>query len=296
MGCHWEREPKWWWKRQHSLFNRIVSQEIGDSPSKTLGHFVLKTRVKKFFAQHKSTRCSEFDSNEGSKEEQVLSFQDRWFLEIMSSNLCHREDNHSELPLPLKDQTLEMPNNKEMALNHLGKLKQRLKRDRHYREHYQAFMRETIMKRSQAERVPINELFLNNGRVWYIPHHGVYPPQKPDKIRVVFDASTQYKGKSLNSCLLPGSDLTINLAGVLCRFRKEPIALMCDVEGMFHQDGVKEEHQNLLWFLWWEDNDLDKPASQFRMKVHLFGAVSSPGCVNFTLKRTAEDFEKTFGS
>ncbi|XP_078371358.1 uncharacterized protein LOC144655010 [Oculina patagonica] len=279
----------------HCSCNRIVSQEIGDSPSKTLGHFVLKTKVKEVLCPAQVSKMFEFDFNERSKEEQAFSFQDRRFLEIMSSNIHHREDSHYELPLPLKDQTLQMPNNKELALNRLGKLKQRLKRDRRYREHYQAFMRE-MMEKSHAERVPSDELSLTNGSVWYIPHHGVYHPQKPDKIRVVFDASAEFKGKSLNSCLLPGPDLTNNLAGVLCRFRKEPVAFMCDVEGMFHQVGVKEEHRNLLRFLWWEDNDLDKPPVEFRMKVHLFGAVSSPGCANFALKRTAEDFEETFGS
>ena len=27
------------------------------------------------------------------------------------------------------------------------------------------------------------------GRCWYLTHHGVYHPQKPGKIRVVFDCS-----------------------------------------------------------------------------------------------------------
>ena len=32
------------------------------------------------------------------------------------------------------------------------------------------------------------------------------------------------------------------------------------------------------------------------MKVHLFGAMSSPGCANFALKRTVNDFEFKFGT
>ena len=32
------------------------------------------------------------------------------------------------------------------------------------------------------------------------------------------------------------------------------------------------------------------------MAVHLFGAASSPGCANLVLKKTADDFEKVFGS
>ena len=32
------------------------------------------------------------------------------------------------------------------------------------------------------------------------------------------------------------------------------------------------------------------------MKVHLFGAASSPGCVNFGLRRAADDGEDEFGT
>ena len=113
-------------------------------------------------------------------------------------------------------------------------------------------MREVIEK-GYAERVPAEELLLDNCQIWYIPHHGVYHPKKPGKIRVVFDASAEFKGTSLNRHLLPGPDLTNNLTGVLSRFWKEPVAFMCDIEGMFHQVGVNKEHRNLLRFLWWED-------------------------------------------
>lgn len=37
-----------------------------------------------------------------------------------------------------------------------------------------------IIARSDAENVPEEEL--ENQPVWYIPHHGVYHPQKPGKI------------------------------------------------------------------------------------------------------------------
>ena len=90
--------------------------------------------------------------------------------------------------------------------------------------------------------------------------------------------------------------MTNNLTGVLCRFRKENIAFMCDVEGMFHQVKVNEECRNLLRFLWWEKGDTSKEPKEYRMTVHLFGATSSPGCSNFALKSTANDNEKEIGS
>ena len=213
----------------------------------------------------------------------------------MESNIKYRDDGHYEIPLQLKEEGLTLPNNRNLALSRLEKLKQKLKRDIKYRDHYQAFMKEMIEK-EQAERVSDEELHLTNGRVWYIPHHGVYHPQKPDKIRVVFDASAEFKGESLNRHLLQGPDLTNSLNGVLCHFRKEPIAFTCDVEGMFHQVYVDPEYRNLLRFLWWDDGNIDSQPAEFRMTVHLFGAVSSPGCANFALKRTADDFEMLFGS
>ncbi len=131
--------------------------------------------------------------------------------------------------------------------------------------------------------------------VWYIPHHGVYHPKKPNKKRVVFDCSAQFERESLNKHLLQRADLMKNLTGVLCRFRREPVAVMCDIEAMFHQVKVTEEYRDFLSFLWWEDGDTSKEPQDYRMTVHVFGAVSSPGCCNFALKTTAEDNEKNFG-
>ncbi|KAK3734389.1 hypothetical protein QZH41_006200 [Actinostola sp. cb2023] len=136
----------------------------------------------------------------------------------------------------------------------------------------------------------------HEGRINYVAHHGVYHPQKPDKIRVVFDCSAHYEGTSLNKNLLQGPDLTNNLLGVLCRFRKEPVAIACDVEGMFHQFFVDEADRNLLRFFWWEDGNIDGEPTEYRMKVHLFGAASSPGCANFGFKRAADDGQEEFGA
>ena len=40
-----------------------------------------------------------------------------------------------------------------------------------------------------------------DGKVWYLPHHSVYHPNKPNTIRVVFDCSAHFKGLSLNNLL-----------------------------------------------------------------------------------------------
>lgn len=149
---------------------------------------------------------------------------------------------------------------------------------------YVNFMNDLIC-RGDAEKVPEQEV--HNSPAWYIPHHGVYHPQKLGKILIVFDCSAKFQNVSLNDHLLTGPELTNTLVGVLCRFRKGPIAIMCDVERMFHQFHVRAEDQDYLRFLWWENGDLEVPPTVFRMKIHLFGAASSPGCANFGLQHLA---------
>ena len=126
------------------------------------------------------------------------------------------------MPLPLRNNVAELPNNKELALSRLMKLRQRLKSDTQYRKDYVDFMQENI-KNGFAERVPREEVSDKNRRVWYIPHHGVYHKEKSGKIKVVFDCSALYPGFSLSQQLLQGPDLTKNLTGVLCRFEMERI-------------------------------------------------------------------------
>ncbi len=66
---------------------------------------------------------------------------------------------------------------------------------------------------------------------------------------------------------------------------------MADVEAMFHQVWVPEEQWNYLRFLWWPEGNLDGEIKEYQMVVHLFGAVSSPSCCNYALRKTAADNE-----
>lgn len=105
----------------------------------------------------------------------------------------------------------------------------------------------------------------------------------------MFDGSAKYGSTSLNEHLLPGPDMINNLPAVLIRFRQHPIALMCDIEKMFYQFHVQEDDRNYLRFLWWKDGDTNTQPQEYRMKVHLFGAVSSPGCANYGLKHLTKE-------
>ena len=77
-------------------------------------------------------------------------------------------------------------------------------------------------------------------------------PLNPGKVRVVFDCSAEFAGRSLNKQIITGPDLTNQVVGVLTRFREEHITYMANIEAMFHQVRVPENQRSLLRFLWWE--------------------------------------------
>ncbi len=221
-----------------------------------------------------------------------MSVEDAKFLEIAKRGIHYNDNGHFEIPLPTKDSSISLPNNRSTALERLAKLKASLKRNPKTMEEYTAQMTDMISK-GYAEKIADQDLNKGKNVVWYIPHHGVRHPKKK-KLRIVFDCSAEYRGESLNKHLLQGPDMINSLAGILSRFRKEPIAFTCDIQSMFHQVGVNPEDRDYLRFLWWDDSELEN-ICDYRMTVHLFGAKSSPACVNFALKSTADWFDGDFG-
>ena len=174
----------------------------------------------------------EADFSEKRARETAVSQEDLRFLKIVGDNICKDQEGYYVMPLPFKEERPRLPSNRIVAKRRLDHLKRRFKTDKKYQEDYKCFMKD-IIEHGDAERVPESEL--NQEITWYIPHHGVYHPKKPGKIRVVFDCSSKYRGTSLNDHLLQGPDMTNTLIGVLCRFRQGQVAIMCDVERMFHQ-------------------------------------------------------------
>ncbi|KAJ8393313.1 hypothetical protein AAFF_G00062140 [Aldrovandia affinis] len=165
-----------------------------------------------------------------NEEKREMSCEDRRFMDLATSSAVLK-NRHYHLPLPFRDKDVVMPNNHEMAVQWTVNLARRFKKDSAYAAEYKAFM-DNVLAKGYAERVPQEQLHRNDGHVWHIPHHGVYHKWK-NKLRVVFDCSSSYRGRSLNAELLQGPDLASSLLGVLLRFRQEWIAIMADIEAMY---------------------------------------------------------------
>lgn len=230
--------------------------------------------------------------DEHHAEKNELSQEDEQFLKIVSDS-AKLKDGHYYLKLPLRNANVNMPNNRHIAQQRAQHLLKRFEKDQVFFSEYKAFMEE-VMAKGYAEIIPQTELQpSDSGKVWYLPHHGVYHPRKK-KLRVVFDCAAAFGGTSLNKELLQGPDLTNTLLGVLIRFRQGPVAFITDIEGMFHQVRVAKEDVNLLRFLWWPHGDTSKELVEHRMLVHIFGAVSSPSCATYALLKTADDNQELY--
>ena len=150
---------------------------------------------------------------------------------------------------------------------------------------YVKFMDEMIQMGYAEKVIKTN---VSGGNEWYIPHFGVYHPQKK-KVRVVYDCAAKINNISLNDVLYQGPDLTNSLLLVLMRFRLGEYAYTADIAKMFYQVRVPENDRRFLQFYWWSDGDTSRKPEVYHMNVHLFGASSSPSVATYALRRTALD-------
>lgn len=219
------------------------------------------------------------------------SIEDATFLKIMDASVYRNEDNSWVAPLPFREPRQPLPNNKEQVVNRFKSLERTLKRKPEMQKQYVAFM-DKIFANGHAEVAPP----LKEDECWYLPTFGVYHPQKPNQIRVVFDSSARFSGVSLNDVLLTGPDLNNSLVGVLLRFRKEKVAILADIQQMFHCFLVLKDHLNFLRFLWYKENDVNNEIVEYRMKVHVFGNGPSPAVAIYRLRRAIREGAQEHGA
>ncbi|XP_041484654.1 uncharacterized protein LOC121431209 [Lytechinus variegatus] len=246
----------------------------------------LHEQVERFWKMESAGSLLETDVGESTDDKKARQ---------MMENSIKKVNGHYQLDLPWKHEQPNLPNNRRLAEVRLRYLKKKLTKDDLLLQMYKDTM-QGYLDKGHAREVPAAETMkqactgeVQSSKRWYLPHHPVLHPHKPNKVRVVFDCAAKYQGISLNSQLLQGPDFTNSLVGVLTRFRQGKIALVADIEGMFHQVKVTPQDCDALRFLWWPNGDLQREPKEYQMLVHLFGATSSPSCAGYALRKTAED-------
>lgn len=124
-------------------------------------------------------------------------------------------------------------------------------------------------------------------KTWFLPLGIVTNPNKPGKLRVIWDASAKVDGISLNSMLMKGPDQLTALPAVLFRFRQYHVAVNADVQEMFLRVFIRDTDKNSLCFLYRKHPSLQPET--FLMDVATFGATCSPASAHFVKNLNAEE-------
>ncbi|XP_049294139.1 uncharacterized protein LOC125769448 [Anopheles funestus] len=198
------------------------------------------------------------------------------------------KDDHYETGLLWRYDALDLPCNKAAAMKRYVCLKQKMRKDRVLAEAVNAKMREYLSK-GYIKKLSDTAAIPRRKNDWFLPIFPVTNPNKPGKIRMVFDAAAKVRGVSLNSNLLSGPDLLAGLLSVLLKFRENRVAVAGDIREMFHQVGIKEADQRCQMILWDGDNPDNGPAV-YVVTVMTFGAACSPSSAQYVKNLNARRF------
>ena len=221
-------------------------------------------------------------------ENLILNNEEKQALAKVEHSL-NFHDGHYEVGVPWKDNAPELPDNYRMALRRLENTEKRLIKRPEIADAYT----ETIEK--YIEKGYVSKVTNDTAtRKWYLPHFAVVRPEKETtKTRIVFDASAKYDGISLNDVIHQGPKLQRDLFDVLLRFRKNPVALVCDIAEMYLRIRIPMNDRPFHRFLWRSLKTEDKP-EQYEFNTVVFGVNSSPFQAQYVSRKHAELYKNDF--
>ncbi|XP_049880427.1 uncharacterized protein LOC126376924 [Pectinophora gossypiella] len=181
-------------------------------------------------------------------------------------------DGAYEVGLPWRRDDVTMPPSYDAAFRRLRSIERKMDASPDFAKQYTAQM-ENLLNKGYA--APCDGHERASTVSWFLPHFAVQNPNKPGKLRLVFDAAARSHGVCLNDELLEGPDLLLSLQGIVFRFRERPVAVTADIQEMFLRVKIRPEDQPAQQFLW-RGNDRENPPRCFKMTSMIFGAASSP--------------------
>ena len=181
--------------------------------------------------------------------------------------------NGYKVGVPWKEDKPVLPDNHHTALSRLCNTENKLKKNcalgTEYSQIIQAYVEKGYLRRVEPDEPLPPE-------VWYLPHFPVIRMDKTTtKVRVVVDCSAKTDGVSLNDAICAGPKLQKDLFDVLIRFRRNPIALACDIKEMYLQVEI-EERDRPYFRLLWRDLDSSREPDVYEFSRVVFGKNSAP--------------------
>ena len=208
-------------------------------------------------------------------------------LQIVSKSLTHK-DGKDEIRVPWKkDERLD--NNYSMALNCIANTEKQLLKNTELGKKYNKVIAWYLVK-GCLERVDKKD----KKDDWFLPYFPVLRPDKSTtKVRIIFDGSAKYNGKSLNNVIHQSPKLQQDVVKVLLRFRRHPVSLVCDIAEMNLRIGIHPDDRKYQRILRRNLEPTSKPdILQFNWMV--FGINSSPFGAQFVSREHAKKHTEIF--
>jgi len=192
--------------------------------------------------------------------------------------------------LPFKDNINQLSNNLPNAIQRFKYLESKFKKDDNFYVKYKKFITEYEELGHMSEVKDVKSS-LNS---YYLPHHGVIKNDSTTtKLRVVFDASCKSQsGLSLNDTLNVGATVQNELYDIMIQFMTKPFAMKTDMEKMYRQILVNDEHQPYQRIIWRDHPD--QPFKHYQLRTVSYGTSCAPHLATRTLIQIAQDYESQY--
>lgn len=197
-------------------------------------------------------------------------------------------EDKMETGLLWRDENLILPESRTNALKRLFSTERKMDKDKIFAQSYCEKIRD-MEEKQYIKKLTHEETKIIDHKTWYLPHFGVINSNKPNKIRIVFDAASKSHGVSLNDCLLTGPDLYNSLFSILLNFRIKRWAFTADIKEMFLQVQVRKEDRCAQRILW-RGMDRDREPETYEISVVFFGSTCGPCLAQEAKNKNAREF------
>ncbi|XP_037932546.1 uncharacterized protein LOC119674592 [Teleopsis dalmanni] len=211
--------------------------------------------------------------------------EDEKCQELYKTTTTKDTDGRYIVQIPFKEE-LSLGNSRKQAVVRLISLEKEMKKE--IKSEYIEFMREYERLGHMVKAENQNE------GLYYMPHQAVIrEASSTSKLRVVFDASAKTtNGNSLNNIMMIGPRLQKDIFDIIIKWRLWKFVVTPDVENMFRQIKIAEEHQDYQRILW-RENPTDI-IEEFKLTTVTFGTASAPFSAIRTLQQIADTIIEAF--
>ena len=226
----------------------------------------------------------------GIKQVPLLNTEDKLALRMAEESIKYNGCSY-EIAIPWKEKFIGSQNNFEVVEKRLHNLERKLFKEPEVAKEYEKIISQYLEK-GYVTKVSTDEDC--DSAKWYLPHFPVVRKDRSTtKVQIVFDASARYNGTALNDVIYQGPKLQNDLFNVLLRFRRYPVALMCDIAEMYLRVQLHPSDRAYHHFLWRDMNIEQKPL-EYKFNRLVFGVNSSPFLAQFVSQYHAKIYEKQY--